>query len=58
MKKIDKEELIQRILIVSNAAKEELGSDMGVTVIDYMVIAALEKLGLTAKKIKKIYMEG
>ena len=58
MKKTEKEELIQRILIVSNAAKEELGSDMGVTVIDFMVIAALEKLGLNERKIKKIYMEG
>jgi len=58
MKKYEKDSLIQRIILVCNAAKEEFTTDMGVDAIDYMTIAALEKLGLNERQIKKIFVKG
>ena len=58
MKKIEKNEMTQNIVNAGNKAKEELGEEIDITIIDYMVIAALEKLKLNERQIKKIYMEG
>ena len=58
MKKTEKNKMTQNIVNAGNRAKEELGEEIDITIIDYMVIAALEKLKLNEKQIKHIYMEG
>jgi hypothetical protein len=52
MKKIDRNNLIQDILSAGDLIKENLGTDIDPTVIDYIIIAALEKSGLKEKQIK------
>lgn len=52
MKKIEKENLKQDILSAGDLIRENLREEINPEVLDYMVIAALEKLGVKEKQIK------
>ncbi len=58
MKKSTKNEMIAKIVVVGEMAKTTFLDELGPETIDFMVEAALEKLGVEPKKIKKLYMEG
>jgi len=58
MRKIQKNQMIQDTLSTVNRIKNSLGEELDITILDYMAIATLEKLGVAEKQIKKLYQEG
>lgn len=58
IKKREKAEMVAKVIVVGERAKTAFIDDIGPDTIDFMVEAALEKLGVEPKKQKKIYQEG
>ena len=58
MKKSEKKEMIGKVIIVGEMTKTVFSDELGPDTIDFMVEAALEKLGVEPKKQKQIYTEG
>ncbi len=58
MKKTIKENMVQEIIRTGNLVKENLEEEIDITIVDYMVTSALEKLGLNEKHINRQYMKG
>ena len=52
MRKAEKNQKVQDVSYTGYKVKEDMGDVIDITVIDYMAIAALEKLGLSEKQIK------
>ena len=58
MKKREKNEMIVKVIAVGEMAKTAFSDELGPETIDFMVEAALEKLGVEMKKQKKMYTKG
>lgn len=58
MKKSEKKEMIEKVIVVGEMAKTVFSGELRPDTIDFMVEATLEKLGVEPKKQKKVYTEG